>query len=130
MSRTSIVCDPVTGAIIGYVSLSAAQIERAYLPKSDQRNRPDAIPAALLGQLAVDTRYQGRCYARSLLFFALETVVRFADQIGCFCLLTHPLDDEVRAFCRSFGFEDLPYDPQRSMTIRMIDLRKNGFGLA
>jgi len=45
-----------TGAIIAYVSLAAAQIDRAFLPKSTQRNGPAAIPALLLRQLAVDLR--------------------------------------------------------------------------
>ena len=128
ITRTSVVCDPVTGALIGYVSLSTAQIERAFLPTSAQRNRPDPIPAALLGQLAIDVRYKQRGYARSLMFFALETVVRLSRDIGCFCVLTHPLDDEVRAFYRAFGFEDLPHDPQRSMAVRVVDLEHNGFG--
>jgi predicted N-acetyltransferase YhbS len=127
-SRTSVVCDAVTGGIVGYVSLSAAQIERAWLPKADQRNRPDPIPAVLLGQLAVDQRCQGRGYARSLMFFALTTAVRFSRDVGCFCVLTHPLDDGVRAFHRSFGFENLPFDPARSMATRIVDLEYNGFG--
>ena len=127
MSRTSIVCDPVTGGIVGYVSLSSAQIERAFLPKSAQRNRPDPIPALLLGQLAVDNNYQGRGYARSLMFFALTAAVRLSQDMGCFCVLTHPLDNNVRDFYRSFGFEDLPFDPARSMAVRIADLKKNGF---
>lgn len=128
VTRTSIVCDPGTGQIVGYVSLAATHIERAWLPKSEQRNRPDPIPAALLGQLAVDRRYQGKGYARSLMFFALTTAVRFSNDIGCFCVLTHPLDDGVRAFYRSFGFEDLPFDPERSMAVRISDLRLGGIG--
>jgi len=128
VSRTSVVCDPDTGAIVGYVSLSAAQIERAWLPKAQQRNRPDPVPAVLLGQLAVDRRCQGRGYARSLMFFALTTAVRFSKDIGCFCVLTHPLDDGVRAFYRSFGFDDLTFDPVRSMAVRIIDLERNGIG--
>ena len=127
LSRTSIVCDPVTGAIVGYVSLSTAQIERAFLPKADQRNRPDPIPAVLLGQLAVESRYQRRGYARSLMFFALTTAVRLSKEVGCFCVLSHPLDDGVRDFYRSFGFEDLPFDPRRSMAVRIADLERSGF---
>jgi predicted N-acetyltransferase YhbS len=128
VSRTSIVCDPTKGGIIGYVSLSTAQIERAWLAKTEQRNRPDPIPAALLGPLAVHRPYQGRGYARSLMFFALTTIVRVSKDIGCFCLLTQPLDDGVRAFHQSFGFEDLPFDPGRSMVVRIVDLERNGFG--
>ncbi|MCF8710416.1 hypothetical protein [Rhizorhapis sp. SPR117] len=56
VSRTSVICDSETGRVVGYVSLSAAQIERAFVPKADQRNRPDPLPALLLGQLAVDCR--------------------------------------------------------------------------
>lgn len=127
VSRTSVVCDPATGSVAGYVSLSAAQIERAFLPKPAQRNRPDPVPALLLGQLAVDRRHQGKGYARSLLFFALTTAVRLSDDIGCFGVLTHPLDEEVRAFYCRFGFETLPFDPRRSMIVRIADLKHNGF---
>lgn len=127
VSRTSIVCDTATGAIVGYVALSAAQIERAYLPKSAQRNRPDPIPALLLGQLAVDRQYHGKGYSRSLMLFALATAVRFSKEVGCFGVLTHPLDDGVRAFYTRFGFETLPFDPKRSMVVRMVDLQRNGF---
>lgn len=127
-SRTSVVFEPASGRIVGYVSLSAAQIERAFLPKAAQRNRPDPIPALLLGQLAVDKGYQGRGHARALMMFALTTAVRLSKDIGCFCVLTHPLDGGVRAFYQSFGFEDLPFDPARSMAVRIIDLLHNGFG--
>ena len=127
VSRVNVVCDSDSGAIAGYVSLSAAQIERAHLAKAAQRNQPDPIPALLLGQLAVDMRYQGRGCARSLMYFALTTAVRFAGDIGCFCVLTHPLDDVVRDFYREFGFENLPFDPRASMAVRIIDLEKSGF---
>ena len=126
-SRTSVVCDAETGSIVGYVSLSAAQIEREYLPKAAQRNRPSPIPVILLGQLAVDRPHHGKGYARSLILFALTTAVRLSKDIGCFGVLTHPLDDEVRAFYRRVGFEDLPHDPNHSMIVRMIDLERNGF---
>jgi hypothetical protein len=41
-------------------------------------------------------------------------------------VLTHPLDDEVRAFYRRFGFEDLPGDPRRCVAVRIKDLLHNG----
>lgn len=128
VSRTTVVCDAVTGEIVGYVTLSTAQIEREHLPKSARRNRPDPIPAVLLGQLAVDRRHRGKGYARDLMLFALTTAVQVSRDIGCFCVLTHPLDDGVRAFYRRFGFEDLPFDPRRSMAVRITDLEHAGIG--
>jgi predicted N-acetyltransferase YhbS len=127
VSRINVVTDIDNSTLAGYISLSAAQIERSYLPKAAQRNQPDPIPAILLGQLAVDTRYQGKGIARSLMQFALSTTVRLSKEIGCFCILTHPLDEGIRNFYRDFGFEDLPFDPKGSMAIRIIDLEKNGF---
>ena len=120
-------CDNLSGAIAGYVSLSAAQIERGHLRKSAQRNQPDPIPAILLGQLAVDKKHQGMGCARSLLLFALRTAVQFSRNIGCFAVVTHPLDEDVRTFYRRFGFEDLPFDPKSSMAIRIVELERNGF---
>jgi hypothetical protein len=52
VSRTTVICEEEAGSVVGYVSLSTAQVERAWLPKSQQRNRPDPMPAILLGPLA------------------------------------------------------------------------------
>lgn len=120
-------CDAGTGEIIGYVALSAAQIERAFLPKPQQRNRPDPIPVTLLGQLAVHNDHQGRGHARSLLQFALKAALRASRDIGSFGVITHPLDDGVRTFYARWGFQELPFDPGRAMIVRMVDLEKSGF---
>jgi hypothetical protein len=41
--------------------------------------------------------------------------------------MTHPLDDDVRACYERFGFEVLPFDPKRSMVVRVKDLLRSGF---
>ncbi len=124
----NLIVDLASGRIVGYVTLSAAQIERAYLPKPQQRNRPDPLPATLLGQLAVDKNYQGQRHAVSLIFFALRTALRAADFVGSVGVITHPLDDGVRHFYAKWGFQDLPFDPRRAMMVRMVDLRKTFVG--
>lgn len=125
-SRTTVICAAQTGLIAGYVSLSTAQIERGHLPKRLQRNMPDPIPAVLLGQLAVNKQDQARGLAASLLYYAFRTTIRIAEEIGCFTLLTHPLDEDVRAFYRKFDFADLPGEPHRAMYVRVKDMTKNG----
>jgi uncharacterized protein (DUF1778 family) len=127
VSGTHVICDTATGEVIGYVALTASQIERARLPEPEPFDRPDPVPALVLGQLAVDRRYQRKGYGRSLALFAMTAAVRFAEDIGCFCMFTHPLDDGVRAFLSYLGFETLPYDPRRSMAVRIGDLRQSGF---
>lgn len=88
---------------------------------------PDPVPAILLGQLAVDRRDQGRGIAESLLYFAFGAAVRAAREIGCYTMLTHPLDEDVRAFYRKYDFADLPGDPQKVMFARILDMRESGF---
>jgi GNAT superfamily N-acetyltransferase len=126
VSRTNVICDAATAEIIGFVTLSAAQIERAFISKPRQRNMPDPIPATLLGQLAVHKDHQGRGHARSLLLFALRTALRASREIGSFGVMTHALDDRARAFYQRWGFQDLPFDPRRAMIVRMVDLERSG----
>jgi hypothetical protein len=125
VSRVNVIADASSGRIAGHVTLSAAQIERALLPKPQQRNRPDPVPATLLGQLAVDTEFQGQGHAASLLLFALRTALVASETIGSMGALTHPLDDGVRGFYGRWGLQDLPFDPRRAMFVRMVDLRQS-----
>ena len=121
--------DAATGQIVGFVTLSATEIERAYLPKAQQRNRPERLTVTLLGQLAVDRAWQGRGLATSLLQFALRTALGAADAIGSIGVITHPLDDDLRRFYGRWGFQDLPFDPRRAMIVCTLDLRES-FGPA
>ena len=84
------------------------------------------MPVALLGQLAIDQAYQRQGHARSLLLFALTTALRASREVGSFGVITHPIDDQVRAFYARWGFEDLLFDPKGAMIVRMIDLEKSG----
>jgi GNAT superfamily N-acetyltransferase len=126
ISRVSVVCSISTQLIVGYVTLSAAQIEREFLAKAHRRDKPDPVPATLLGQLAIHRTHQGRGHAHSLLLFALTAALRASREIGSFGVLTHPIDDQIRQLYRRWGFEDVPFDPKRAMIVRMIDLERSG----
>jgi GNAT superfamily N-acetyltransferase len=125
ISRVSVIGDAASGRIIGYVTLSAAQIERAYLPKPQRRNRPDPVPATLLGQLAVDKGFQGQGHAASLLLYALKAALHAAEIVASTGVVMHPLDDRVRGFYARWGFQDLPFDPRRAMMVRREDLQRS-----
>jgi GNAT superfamily N-acetyltransferase len=124
-SRVNVIVEEATGKVVGFVTLSASEVERAFLPKSQQRNQPDRLPAALLGQLAVDRAWQGQGHAKSLRQFALKTALKVSEVIGSVGVITHPLDDDLRRFYSRWGFQDLPFDPRRAMFVRTIDLRRS-----
>jgi GNAT superfamily N-acetyltransferase len=126
ISRVNVISDAATNAVVGYVTLSAAQIERANLSKSQQRNKPDPLPATLLGQLAVHKDHQGQGYAAALLLFALRLALRASYDVASWGVVTHPLDESVRKFYARHGFEKLPFDPRGAMVVRMVDLESSG----
>ncbi|MDE3174517.1 MAG: GNAT family N-acetyltransferase [Pseudomonadota bacterium] len=123
ISRVTVLPDALAGRIAGYFTLSAAQIERSLLPKPQQRHRPEAVPALLLGQFAVDKAYQGRGLAVDLLRHAFRRALAASEMVGCMAVITHPLDEDVRGFYAKWGFQDLPFDPRRAMIVRIQDLR-------
>ena len=124
-SRVSVIADAASERIAGYVTLSSSQIERSFLPKPQQRNRPDPLPVMLLGQLAVDKDYQKQGHSLALLLFALKSALRASELVGSMGVITHPLDDNVRRFYARWGFHDLPFDPRRAMMVRMVDVQKS-----
>lgn len=123
-SRVTVITEAETGNIAAYATLSAAQIQRAFLPKSEQRNRPDPIPVTLLGQLAVDLHFQKRGLAGDLLQVMLKTALTASQFIASAGVVTHPLDDNLRGFYQKFGFSDLPNDPRKSMMVKMSELAR------
>jgi predicted N-acetyltransferase YhbS len=123
--RVNVITAPSTARIVGYVTLSSAHIERAFLPKSHQRNQPDPVPVTLLGQLAVDRAWQGQGLADSLVQFALRTALKAAESVGSLGVITHPIDDGIRAFYGRWDFVDLPFDPRRAMIVRMADVEQS-----
>jgi len=125
VSRVNVICEAATNSIVGYVTISAAQIERAALPKARQRNMPDPLPATLLGQLAIHKDWQGQGYAEVLLLFALRLALRASHDVASWGVITHPVDNGVRSFYARYGFEDLPFDPRRAMAVRMADLERS-----
>ncbi|MDH6267884.1 GNAT superfamily N-acetyltransferase [Rhizobium sp. SG_E_25_P2] len=123
ISRVNVLTSAEDGGIVAYSTLSASQIERSFLPKAQQRHRPEAIPATLLGQLAVDKLWQGQGHAVAMLLHTLKIALHASDLIGSMGVIAHPLDDGVRGFYLKWGFETLPHDPKRAMIIRTVDLR-------
>jgi uncharacterized protein (DUF1778 family)/GNAT superfamily N-acetyltransferase len=124
MTRVNVIADAATGRIVGYVTLSAAQIEPALRPETQPFDRPDPVPALLLGQLAVDKDYQRQGHAADLLRFALKAALRATDSVGGMGVITHPLDDDLRRFYARWGFQDVPFDPHRAMIARMTEVKR------
>ena len=98
------VVTPDSVIIAGYYTLAAASIPVLDLPVELKKRLPryPVLPAALIGRLAVDRRFQGKGLGGALLFDAITRAVRAEPAI--FSLIVDAKDDRPVAFCRRYGF--------------------------
>ncbi len=115
-----------TSEIMGYYTLSGHAIEVTALPSDLARRLPTGIPlpATLLGQMAVDTRYQGQGYGEKLVLHALRTALRATREVASIGVVVDALTDElVRFYAKpTLGFVELR-DRPRHLTAPMNRIR-------
>jgi GNAT superfamily N-acetyltransferase len=102
-----------SGAIGGFYTLAATSLVLTELPQEMAKKLPryPAIPAILLGRLAVAGSFRGQGLGAALLADALERGARV--EIGAFALLVDAKDEAAADFYRHHGFDPLPDAPQR-----------------
>jgi predicted GNAT family N-acyltransferase len=88
--------------IEAYYSMSAHSVV------SDQLRFPyQAVPAILLGRLAVSRSSQGKSYGRIAVIDALLRSKKISTEIGLRFLLVQPINQDVEAFYQKLGFTKL-----------------------
>ena len=111
-ARTHLVLDR-DRRVVAYCALSAAAIPHAEATAKLRRNRPDPIPAILIGRLGVTRAWQGRGLAADLIGYAMRRIAAVAESVGVAYVIVQPLDSRLRGFYerlgfRAFGPGDLP----------------------
>lgn len=120
-ARTYVVCDG--NRVIAFYSLAASSVERRRVSSRVGRSMPEPIPVILLGQLAVDTDYQGRGLGSDLSMDAAKRVLAAADVIGARAIVVQALNEEAKEFYEPFGF--LPFSDREPLMLilRISELR-------
>ena len=102
-----------------YYALSARSVARASdLVGGVRRNAPDPIPCTLLGQLAVDARYQGKSAGARLLQDAIKRAARASMVVASRALIVDPSDERAEGFYQHFGFRCLSDSSRRMFLSR------------
>ncbi len=106
IARVFVALGETSGPIVGYYTLSSFAIDVGELPPEIAKRLPryKAIPAALIGRLAVSTDWQGRGLGALLLIDALKRVVDHGGSIGVFAVVVKAKDDSAVAFYEKHGF--------------------------
>ncbi|MEW6144479.1 MAG: GNAT family N-acetyltransferase [Thermodesulfobacteriota bacterium] len=107
VAATFVLVDRDSGSIAGFYTLSMNSVLLNDLPEETRRHLPryPDIPAALLGRLAVDTKYKGRRLGEHLLMDAMRRCLD--SEIAVFCLIVDAYEGAVE-FYASYGFMELP----------------------
>jgi ribosomal protein S18 acetylase RimI-like enzyme len=96
------------GAITGYYTLSADNVDRDLIPEHLQKKLPyKNLPVTLLGRLARDSKYKGQGIGELLLADAMLRAFQASAAIGACAVVTDPINEKARAFYKGFGFISL-----------------------
>lgn len=109
-SRTYVVCPAGSRQIIGYYALSMGQILAQEVVGSMRRNMPNAIPAVVLGRLAIDHAWQGKGLGRAMLADVLRRSLRASAEVSARLVIVHAISPAAEAFYLHHGFTRLPID--------------------
>lgn len=99
-----VVVEAATRTLAGYYTLAATSVAANDLPPEFVKRLPryPLLPAALIGRLAVDQRYQGRGVGSALLADAALRVLR--SDMKALALIVEAKDEKAVAFYRLQGF--------------------------
>ena len=114
VSRTFVAVDPATPTrILGYYSLTVAEIDTDKLPKDVAKKLPRCVPLVLIGRLATSVAARGQGSGALLLVDALKRIVGVSENVGVTLILVDAKNDPAANFYRHFGFVPLPDTPHR-----------------
>ena len=119
-ARTYVACDG--DRVAGFYSLAASAVEKGRLSSRASRNMPDPVPVILLGQLAVDSAYQGRQLGSDLLVDAARRARAAAEIIGARAIVVQSIDEQAKTFYGRFAFRPFSDREPLMLILRISEL--------
>jgi predicted GNAT family N-acyltransferase len=92
--------------VLGYYTLSSYTIQTTALEQKLAQRLPPypALPATLLGRLAVDRRHSGNGWGELLLIDALKRSLGASQQVASLAVIVDALNERVVNFYQKYGF--------------------------
>jgi GNAT superfamily N-acetyltransferase len=114
VARAFVAVDRASGVLAGYYTLSAASFSRQQLPEAVARHLPHyPVPAAILGRLAIDQRYQGRGLGELMLADAIKRVLHASEAVAVHAIVVDAMSDRAKTFYERYGFIPFVDTPHR-----------------
>jgi len=90
--------------ILGFYTLSAAQVDARHLIETDRKRMPRyPIPCFRMDRLACRSDHQGRGLGQLQMGCAVERCLKARSLVGAYALLVDAKDENAKAFYRHYG---------------------------
>lgn len=100
-----LVAESKPSQILGYYTLSAAQLLLDELQDEDRRRLPRyPVPAVRMGRLAVASAAQGKGYGGVLIGHAVARCIGLRKELGVRVMVVDALNDTAVGFYEAYGF--------------------------
>lgn len=100
--------------VLGYYTLSTLSIDLSVLPEKIVKKLPKhAVPAALIGRLAVDLSIRGQGVGGMLLANAIKRTLAVSDEIAIYTMVVDAINQEAELFYQHYGFAHLTGNSKR-----------------
>jgi predicted GNAT family N-acyltransferase len=123
--------DPET-SVLAYYTLSAYTIDIAALdePFAKRLPRYPALPATLLGRLAVDNSQKGKRFGELLLIDSLKKSLDASIQVASLAVIAEALDESALSFYLKYGFQPFKQEPMKLyLPMKSVEMLCQEFGI-
>lgn len=94
--------------VLGYYTLSAAEVDVAQLAEADRRRLPRyPVPCFRMGRLGCRIDQRGRGLGKLLVGCAVDRCLKAREQVAAYALIVDAKDETARRFYEHFGFRRL-----------------------
>ena len=92
-------------AVLGYDTLSAAEVHTAQITDADRKRLPRfPVPCFRMGRLAIRKDHKGRGLGKLLLGLAVDRCLRAKEEVAAYALIVDAKGERSKSFYEHFGF--------------------------
>lgn len=91
--------------ILGYYTLSAAQVDAAQISEVDRKRLPRfPVPCFRMGRFAIHKDQKGKGLGKLLIGLAVDRCLHVKEEVAAYALIVDAKDENAKSFYEHYGF--------------------------